>query len=119
MPTEKQKRAFKEVLKGTNISQAMKDVGYSLSTSATTGKLTGSDGWKELMDTYLPEDELAEVHKRLLNKKESFSTQLGIQMTDQPHSDAKGALDMAYKLRGSFSADKIEVTLPSPLTNVQ
>lgn len=106
MPTIKQKKAFKKVLEGTNITNAMKESGYSETTASTTGKLTRSDGWKELMEKYMPEKDLAKAHRKLLEKEEIFSTKSGIVHTGQIHSDAKGALDLAYKLRGSYEPEK-------------
>ncbi len=68
MATEKQKRAAKAVAEnGGNISKAMRDVGYSPQTAKTPQKLTGSDGWKELMGKHLSDEKLAEKHDALLN----------------------------------------------------
>lgn len=67
MATIKQKQAFMKVLNGSTISKAMKEVGYSETTASTTGKLTRTDGWKQLLETYLPEESLARAHKELLN----------------------------------------------------
>lgn len=92
MPTIRQKRAFDKVLKGMPITHAMKEVGYSETTSANTGKLTNSDGWKELMDKHLPDEKLAEKHNEFLN---SDRQEIGIK-----------ALDMGYKLKGSYAPEK-------------
>ena len=96
MPTTKHKKAFKEVLNGANISKAMIKADYAPSTARSTGKLTRTKGWQELMDKHLSDSLLAKRHRELLNKTES----------GQPHSDVKGALDMAYKLKGSYAAEK-------------
>lgn len=96
-PTLKQKLAFAKVLKGSTISQAMKDVGYSETTASTTGKLTNADGWKQLMQKYLPDSLLAKRHHALLMKEDEYG----------PDSKAvPKALDMAYKLKGSYAAEK-------------
>jgi len=150
MPTIKQKKAFKEVLKGSTITGAMKKAGYSESTTTTTGKLTNTDGWKELMNKYLPDDKLADHHNQLLNQKrldyfvfpknmedeeieisvkEAGLKVVNIRMSDKGKmafystDDAmakKSALDMAYKLKGSYAAEKqqnvnvnVEVTATS------
>lgn len=93
MPTLKQKKAFKAALEnGGVVSRAMAEAGYSDSMAKNPQKLTTTPGWKELMDTHLPEDHLAERHRELL---------------DSPKGEtANKALDMAYKLKGSYAPDK-------------
>lgn len=66
MATIKQKTAIKKVLKGTNISQAMEESNYAESTSKTTGKLTRSKAWEEIMEDVLPNEDLAEIHRQQL-----------------------------------------------------
>ena len=61
MPTIKQKTAFKKVLKGSTITKAMVEAGYSPTTASTTGKLTNSDGWKQLLDKTVSDKKLAKV----------------------------------------------------------
>lgn len=67
MPTIKQKKAFKEVLNGSTISGAMIKAGYSKTTASTTGKLTKTKGWEELMDKNFPDELLAKKHREGLN----------------------------------------------------
>ena len=103
MATIKQKKAFKNVVEnGGNITKAMKDAEYSKNTANTPQKLTESVGWKELMDTYLPDELLAKKHKELLNKtdKEGYLDTNAV----------KGGLDMAYKLKGSYAPEKKELS---------
>lgn len=61
MPTIKQKKVFEKVVKGSNISTAMRQVGYSEETAKRTNKITNSDGWKELLDKHIPDRKLAKV----------------------------------------------------------
>lgn len=118
--TEKQKKAFKEVVKGSNISQAMKKAKYADSTSKRTNKLTRSKGWEELKEEYLPDKDLAKVHKEGLKAT-----------TKKPHlidRDDKGRpiydyvkendfqtrhkyLDTAYKIKGRHAPDKLDVVV--------
>lgn len=111
MATFKQREAFKEVLKGSTISGAMVKVGYAKTTASTTGKLTNTKGWKELMDKHLSDDKLSKVHSRLLLKEEVIVVSDGaktgshIERTGQPHSDAAKALDMAYKLKRRYESE--------------
>lgn len=93
MPTIKQKKAFKEITENhRSVSAAMREVGYDESTATKPSNLTDSKGWAELMETYLPDDELAKKHKQFLN---SDREEIGIK-----------ALDLSYKLKGSYAPDK-------------
>lgn len=67
MPTTRQKIAFKEVLNGSTITKAMSKAGYADTTASTTGKLTNTKGWGELMAKFIPDDELIKKHKEQLN----------------------------------------------------
>lgn len=136
MPTIKQKTAFKEVLKGSTISGAMIKAGYSETTATTTGKLTNTDGWKELIEKHLSDDILTKSHRELLEQKQLAYFTFSKAMSDEEiieHVNAAGfdvivvresdkgklafysiddanakksALDMAYKLKGSYAPDK-------------
>lgn len=62
------------------------------------------------MDQHFPDSLLAKKHKQLLQKEEKIVVGIGkgfsaIQETGQPHSDVAKALDMAYKLKGSYPKD--------------
>ncbi len=67
MATVKQKVAFKEVVNGSTLTKAMKTAGYSTETSKRTNKLTATRGWDELMQTFIPDEELAKKHNEQLN----------------------------------------------------
>lgn len=119
MATMKQKLAYKKVVEnGGNISKAMKDAGFSPATAKTPQKLTESKGWKELMAKYLPDELLAKKHLALLNKKEiitknnNATKEIEIVPTGEIDATAvsKG-LDMAYKLKGSYAAEKQDVKI--------
>ena len=60
-PTIKQRKAYKEVLKGSTITSAMVKSGYSETTASTTGKLTNTKGWKELLDKTISDRKLVKV----------------------------------------------------------
>jgi hypothetical protein len=97
MVTIKQKRAFKKVVEGSSLTQAMKDVGYSLETAKRTNKLTETDGWNELMNKYLPDDDLAKAHKQGL--KADIPT---INGTRPDYSTRHKYLETAYKIKNKF-----------------
>lgn len=62
MATIKQKLAFKKVVKGSTITQAMKEVNYAPSTASRTNKLTRTKGWQELIEKHISEAALTKVH---------------------------------------------------------
>lgn len=111
--TIRQKKAFKEVLKGSSISSAMRKVGYSKTTASTTGKLTNTQGWQELLDKHLPDDMLSQRHRELLDKRDTISMKVGkkwITIDKGPETNAvKSALDMGYKLKGHYAPEKKDI----------
>lgn len=63
-PTIRQKLVFMKTLEnGGNVSAAAREVGMSEATIHTPKNITESDGWKTLMETYLPDENLVKVHK--------------------------------------------------------
>jgi hypothetical protein len=112
MPTVRQRKAARNVVEnGGVVSTAMISAGYSEKTAINPSKLTRSKGWAELMDSMLSDSKLAAVHNKLLNKKEVLIISDGakdgshFEFTDQPHSDAAKALDMAYKLKRKYESE--------------
>jgi hypothetical protein len=140
MATIRQKKTFtKMVENGGKVAPAMIAGGYSKKTARTPKKMTETKGWKELMEQYLPEKELAKAHKELLEQKQLAYFVFPKKMTDKEIEanmiangldliviqesmkgrmafysiiDAnarKSALDMGYKLKGSYAPDKLDV----------
>lgn len=114
MPTIKQKKVFKRTLENNGVvSTAMLEVGYSPNSAKNPKIVTGSKGWQELLDTLLSDDKLTKVHNKLLNKKEVLIISDGAkegshyEFTEQPHSDASKALDMAYKLKRKYESEEV------------
>lgn len=104
MATIRQKNSFKKVLNGSTISKAMVLSGYSKKTATSTGKLTNTKGWKELLELHLSDKELALKHKELLNKREIV--RINGEELNQPETQAVSrALDMAYKLKGKYPTE--------------
>jgi len=139
--TGKQKKVAQAILanRGTSVSAAMREAGYSDAYAKNPQQLTTTKSWKELMEEFLPEDELAAVHKSLLNSKR---VERLILHKDTPDEDIKemiksanctlkkiyifmgekhvmfwtpndksrsDALDMAYKLKGNYAPQKMQV----------
>lgn len=131
---------------------AMKEAGYSDAYSSHPAKMTRKKSWKELMDEYLPEEDVAALHKELKGASylqqyefpEATKKDNGKTLTDEdikaivesvpgcvltyiknsghgtrtayfraPDNRVRdAALDKAYKLRGRYAAEKMEVTDP-------
>lgn len=53
--------------KPKTMGEMLLEAGYSESVADTPSKVTKGKSWQELMDQYLPDDKLAEVHQGLLN----------------------------------------------------
>ena len=103
----------------------MREVGYSPNTSKNPKMLTGSKGFRELMAQELPNGLLLRKHRALLEKTERMVVSDGkegshVEVTDQPHSDVAKALDMAYKLNGSYKPTEMAHTFkPFEVTEEQ
>jgi DNA-binding LacI/PurR family transcriptional regulator len=136
------------VVKGSSISKAMVKAGYSPSACKRTNKVTDTDGFKELIKQYLPEEHLLDHHNKLLNIKQTNYFVFNKDMPDdeiiehlkqngldtvviRPSDKGKlafytiddanakkSALDMAYKLKGAYAAEKHEITIPKPIMEV-
>jgi len=126
MATLRQKRAIqKTVENGGNITQAMKDVGYKKSTINNPSNLTRSDGFKELLDEFLPELNLMKVHKEGLEANKTISAVVGTDATgktmdfiDVPdHPTRHKFLETAYKLRKRLSPEfPLDAAIIIPVT---
>ncbi|MFH1047232.1 MAG: hypothetical protein V1738_02915 [Patescibacteria group bacterium] len=68
MPTTRQLKTLKILSEnvGIPLGQAMREAGYSSSTSKTPARLTSSKGWSEAVREALPEDSLLAAHHNLL-----------------------------------------------------
>ncbi len=121
-------------------SRAMRKVGYSKGTSKNPKNLTNSKAWAELMEEFLPDSLVAETHQRLLKASGVDHMVFPLDATDEEiidllneancvvkrfmHSETqthvwyfvadnnarKSAIDMAYKLKGKYAAEKIDHT---------
>lgn len=117
MATENQKaiakRVAEKVRKGikVSVSQEIRESKvYSPSMASHPNKITKSKAWPELMQEYLPDKELAKVHKSVLNKKEVVIVGDGKgeshwEYTGQPHTDALRAVDIAYKVGKKYDTE--------------
>ena len=101
MATENQKQIAKNVLKNIrkhqkiSISKEMRKVGYSKSSYKKPDIVLRSKGWQELMEKYLPDEKLAQVHKYLLNHKDWRAKDAG--------------LDKGYKIKGKYAPVDVNI----------
>lgn len=112
MATANQKKVLekivKDVRKGTkvSVSRAMRESGvYSESMSKKPEKLTRSKGWKELLDEYLPEKLLTQVHKDGLKATLTKFTPEGELIRVEDYATRHKYLDTGYKVRGRLKED--------------
>ena len=97
MATVRQKKAVEAMVgTGGNVTKAMLEAGYSPNTANTPQKLTESDGYRELMDAYLPDDMLLRALADDIEKKVG---------------NRKAELELGFKIKGKLS-DKVEHSNP-------
>ncbi len=134
MATIKAKQVFRKALKGTPISTAMVEAGYSEKSNVAT--LTRTQGWKDLVDKHISDEKLAKAHGELLDQTEVNYFVFPSKMEDDEIIDhvkeagfetivvrksmqgklafystinvqaRKSALDMGYKLKDRYAAEK-------------
>jgi len=110
--TVKQRKVAKLVEKGGSMKDIMLAAGYSPNTAKTPTKLTKTKGWQKLLEEKLPDEELLEKHRALLNKQEYIAIgkagEREVIPTGELDPGAVGkGLDMAYKLKGRYSENVI------------
>jgi len=106
-------KAVKNIMENPgSVSQAMRNAGYGEGYAKNPQEFVATKTFKALLDRYLPEDKIAEVHAKFLEKRETAAFEGEIIKGDQLHPDALKAVEMAYKLRGSFAPEKLEISDP-------
>ena len=105
MATNKQKQAIKEIVENRGIStgQAMLNAGYDPTTAKNPKNLTESKAWPDLVEEYLPDEEVVKAHNRGLNatKIHTSHTEPDVVVDDIP-TQLK-AVDLAYKVKAKYS----------------
>lgn len=108
--TKKQKGFVKDYIETGNRGLAAKK-NYDVKND-NVARMIGSDNLtkpnivKAIQDA-IPDDLLAQRHLELLNKREIRFSQDGEELSNFPDTQAvTKALDMAYKLKGSYAAEK-------------
>lgn len=104
MPTLKQRAAIEKVMENHgNVSRAMLEVGYDPTTAKNPKNLTDSKGWHELLEKYIPDIDLLEVHKNGLQatKIHTSHTEPDVVVPDFP-TQAK-FLELGYKVKNKYN----------------
>lgn len=115
MATMKQQIAFKEVLNGSSLSKAMIKAGYSGTTATTTGKLTNTDGWRELTQKHLSDKELTKKHKEQLNASKLTKLYFDVDDDDEMIEDVckKLGVELLYiKINKDKTSKTVNVKAP-------
>ena len=111
MTTIRQKKAIQKVLESNGkkpVSQAMREAGYPETTASNPQQLKRSKAWNELMEEYLPDNELLETHKRALKatKIHGSPTEPDYEVEDIP-TQLK-AVELGYKIKKKLSPDTLQ-----------
>lgn len=117
MPTERQKKAFENLVEnGGNKGKALLDAGYAEATAKTPQKVTESKGWEKLLKEYASDDlilsKLTEYLdlQEIVTKNNVSTGEIDVIPVGLPHKDRIKALDMLLKLKGSYAPTETKIT---------
>jgi len=112
-PLERHKRVLENIGKGMTLGKAIKDAGYSQNYADNPQIIRNTKSFQLQLQEVLPNSSLLKRHRQLLEKEEivldSKGKKVKIIKTGQPHSDVKQALDMGYKLFGSYEPEEMNL----------
>lgn len=86
--TIRQMKLAKNIGKSRTLQEAAEKAGYAPSTARQQQSITDTKGWQEILDMALPDEDLLEVHKKLLKHDEWQANNAG--------------LDKAYKIKNKY-----------------
>lgn len=96
MATIKQRKAVINLVENRgNVSKAMKDAGYSEKSAHNPSNLTESKGFKELLDTWIKDEEMLKRLKGIINKGANRESLTGI--------------DIGLKLKNRYPKEQTEI----------
>lgn len=108
MPSLRQKLATKRILENPgSVSKIMREVGYAPNTAKNPKDLTESLGFKQLMEGYLPEEEVFQTHQKLLHATKIHGSLTEPDREVDDNTTQARMVEMAHKLRGRLK-DKVE-----------
>jgi hypothetical protein len=99
------------VANGCKVGKAMRDAGLSKNYAHNPQKLLKTKSFKLLLNEYLPEEKVMEVHKEMLNAQRPVVCDKEVEMYSDNDARLK-AVDMAIKMRGRYAPEKFEDTTP-------
>jgi hypothetical protein len=128
--------------KGMSMGKAMLEAGFSPGYAKNPQDLKKTKTWKQLMKEFLPDSEVAATHARLMRAHKVESMIFPRDMEDEEiiellgevrcvvrkikeimgmkhvwywaadNKSQKDAVDMAYKLKGKYAAEKLDISRP-------
>ena len=110
--TLKQKAVAKKILENPSkpLGQAMREAGYSENSAiAPTKNLTSSEGWQELMNKYLPDPDVFEVHQQGLKANKIISSHTEPDYEYPDHAIRLKSVDLAYKVKGYYVDKQVNI----------
>lgn len=104
--------------KNYSFGKAMEEVGYSKSYSKNPHQVTDNKSWQDTVDEMLPNTDLLKKHKQLLEAKKPIYLKGEIVDEEglEDYVTQVRALDMAYKLKGSYAPERF--TMIDPLDDL-
>lgn len=106
MATIKQKKVLMKIVEnGGNLHKAMLDVGYSPLTSKNPKNLTNSKGFQELLNEYLPDELLTNVHLQGLKATRIHTSHTEPDREIPDFGVRHKYLETAYKVKGKINDD--------------
>lgn len=95
--------------KEPSLAEVMIAAGYSPNTARTPSKLTGTEGWKEALEAYLPDDKLLLVHNEALNATKIVTSPTEPDTTTPDYMVRLRAVELGYKVKGRMQPEDLTV----------
>lgn len=115
-PTKRQQLAYQIFMEhGGKLSmyQSMIRAGYSHAYAKNSDKLQDTRGWQILIEQFMPDEVLLDAHLKLLNAKRIRKTfkrgELEEEIEEEDTFAISKGLDMGYKLKGKYAAEKKDI----------
>lgn len=95
--------------------EILKEEGYSESVQKAPSLITNSKTWQNLLAEYLPDEELALVHRKGLHAQRQISRADGSVDEVDDHPTQHKFLDLAYKVKGKMQGDTVNMQVIVPI----
>lgn len=120
MPTKLQKKLAKELVEDSSpdMKTAMLKAGYAQNTAIKPSQVTNSKGFQELVEKYLPDNDVLSTHKAGLEATKVISAKITgmnanegtddfIDVPDYP--TRLRAVELAYKVKGQLNQAQVNI----------